>query len=156
MPAKRNFAQGTAVSVEKTYSEIRVLLKKYEATNFALIEQEAHFGIVFEKSNRRVRFVVPLPSKDEAHVTKGNQYRTYQGGYSAAKHEQLIKERWRAAYLVIKAKLESVDSGIESFDEAFMGQLVLPSGQTMSEWVSPQLDASVAGGVMPALLPSGK
>lgn len=151
----RTFAKGTSTSVEKTFSEIRALLKKYDATNFAIIEDDDRFGIAFQRDNRRVRFIVPLPSKADAQITKGNQYRRYNAGYSEAKHEQLIRERWRAAFLVIKAKLESVNSGIETFDEAFMGQLVLASGQTMAEWATPQMDMLMDTDNMPPLLPSG-
>lgn len=151
----RTFAKGTSTSVEKTFSEIRALLKKYDATNFAIIEDDERFGIAFQRDNRRVRFVVPLPSRDDARVVTGNQYRQYKGAYSESKHEQLIRERWRAAFLVIKAKLESVNSGIETFDEAFMGQLVLASGQTMAEWATPQMDMLMDSDNMPPLLPSG-
>lgn len=156
MPPEAKFAAGTTTSTEKTFSEIRALLKRYEATNFAMIENAQHFGIAFEYRNRRVRFIVPLPDTSEAHVTKGNQYRRYDGGYSEVKHEQLIRERWRAAFLVIKAKLESVASGIETFDEAFMGQLVLPDGHTMTEVITPYLDGAYANGEMPPLLGDGK
>ena len=42
-----------------------------------------------------------------------------------------VRRRWRALLLVIKAKLESVESGIETFEEAFASQIVLANGQTV-------------------------
>lgn len=54
--------------------------------------------------------------------------------------------------LAIKSKLESVESGIEQFDEAFMAQIVLPDGRTMAEYAMPQIAKSYTSGTMPPLL----
>ena len=71
-----------------------------------------------------------------------------------AAHEQATRQRWRALALSIKAKLESVESGIEQFEEAFMAQIVLPNGKTVGEWVAPQIEASYKSGNMPPMLPA--
>ena len=153
MKAASRYAAGTTVLVDKTISEIRALItQRYEATNFALIENGERFGIAFEMHNRRVRFVIPLPQKADAMIVKRGYYGKT---FSQEKFDQLLRERWRATLLVIKAKLESVESGIESFDAAFMAQLILPSGQTMEEWASPQMETLMIDGAMPPLLPSG-
>jgi hypothetical protein len=41
--------------------------------------------------------------------------------------------------LSIKAKLEAVETGIESFEIAFMPYVVLPDGKTVAEHVLPAL-----------------
>ena len=120
MAIRGKFATETAVSPEKSLAEIKTLLKNYKAEKFAYIEDDTRIGIAFEMQNRRVRFILPLPTNDEAHITKGNQYTRRDAGYSATKHEQLIRQRWRGLVLTIKAKLESVEVGIETFEEAFM------------------------------------
>lgn len=155
--AKRSetgYAAGTTISPDATMSSIRDLLRRYECRKISTIEDDTYFGIAFEHENRRIRFVVPMPDKNDekAHRWHGNQNRMYDDGFDPAKYEQLVRERWRSCYLSIKGKLESVESGIESFDSAFMGQLILPSGQTMVQVVTPYLDHEYESGVMPQFL----
>jgi hypothetical protein len=146
------YAVKTDVTPEKTLAEIQQAVKRYGATRFAFIDDPEKVGIAFEMEGRRIRFVLPLPTQEEAMV-KVNQSRAKR--YSESAHQQLIRARWRALLLVIRAKLESYASGIETVEQAFMAQLVLPSGQTMSEWALPQIAAAYETGNMPPLLPSG-
>ncbi len=44
--------------------------------------------------------------------------------------------RGRALLLVIKAKLESVESGIETLEQAFLAHVVMANGQTVYERIS--------------------
>ncbi|MDD3798409.1 MAG: hypothetical protein PHE36_04435 [Novosphingobium sp.] len=67
--------------------------------------------------------------------------------------EQACRQRWRALALVIKAKLEAIDSGISEFDDEFMAHIVLPNGRTVSEEVRPKITSAYAGEGMPNLLP---
>jgi hypothetical protein len=55
--------------------------------------------------------------------------------------------------LAVKAKLEVVESGISTFEDEFMPHIVLPSGQTVSEWMGPQITAAYLSGLMPPMLP---
>lgn len=146
------YAERTTVSVAKTQEEIRSALKRYGAAKYAYFEDDDKIGIGFEIKNRRVRFVVPLPTKQEAMV-KVNASRAQKFSENAL--DQKVRQRWRALLLSIKAKLESVESGIESIDEAFMAQLVLPNGQTMAELALPQIEAAYSTGTMPPLLGTG-
>ena len=66
--------------------------------------------------------------------------------------EQALRTRWRALLLCIKAKLESVESGIETFDTAFMAQIVLPDGRTVEERVLPEIEKAYLTGVAPTTL----
>ncbi len=160
MASKGKFATETTVSVEKSLAEIRTLLKRYEAGKFGYIEEDDRVGIGFEMQNRRVRFVMPLPDRADLRVIHGSQYGAYGRERSSSEvetaYERAVRSRWRGLVLTIKAKLESVEVGIESFDEAFMAQLVLPSGETMAEWAAPQIKVAYEQGVMPPLLPSGR
>jgi hypothetical protein len=54
--------------------------------------------------------------------------------------------------LVIKAKLEGVASGIETFDQAFMAHILLPNGETTGEQLIPQIQIAYKTGAMPTLL----
>ncbi len=59
--------------------------------------------------------------------------------------------RWLA--LVIKAKLEAVESGITMFEEEFLAHIVLPDGKTAGEHVIPAIESSYQTGKVKALLP---
>ena len=56
-------------------------------------------------------------------------------------------------YLIIKAKLEAVDSGISTVEREFFYDVVLPDGKTVGEWMAPQLETVYQTGNMPLILP---
>jgi hypothetical protein len=78
-------------------------------------------GKVHDKRN--VMFELPLP-KVEAFKLDGLR-RTRSPEKQHAAWEQGCRSSWRALLLAIKAKLVSVESGVESFEEAFLAQLVV-------------------------------
>ncbi len=55
--------------------------------------------------------------------------------------------------LVIKAKLEAVETGITMFDEEFLAHIVLPNGNTVGQFMLPQVESTYNSGAMPPLLP---
>jgi hypothetical protein len=56
---------------------------------------------------------------------------------------------------MLKAKLESVESGIETFDSAFLAQIVMPNNTTVGDLLTPQLVSAYKTGRMPkALMPA--
>lgn len=61
--------------------------------------------------------------------------------------EQATRQRWRALHLVVKAKLEAVESGITVFDDEFLAHIVLPDGGTVGRWMRLRVgvDASATG-----------
>ena len=60
---------------------------------------------------------------------------------------------WRALNLVIKAKLEAVECGISVFEDEFMASIVLPSGDTVGDFMKPQIEQAYISRTMPSLLP---
>lgn len=143
------FATDTSVSTDKTLAEIMTVLRRYNATKTVYGMDADYVTIVFEMKGKRVRFLMPLPTQADAEV-KINQSNKTRFSHSA--YEQKVRSMWRSLLLTIKAKLESVESGIETFEDAFMAQLVLPDGRTMGEWAKPQIEEIYTGGKMPALL----
>jgi hypothetical protein len=138
------YAKGTEVSVDKTESEIKGLLRRYKADSFASFESGSNAMIAFEMQGRRIVFKLPLPDRNEKRFThtKINQHSalTPRPADVAFKvWDQACRERWRALLLCIKAKLESVDSGIETFEDAFLSHVMMPNGQTIGEMARPQI-----------------
>jgi len=147
-----NYAKDTEVTVDKSQTEIQRILRRYGAIKFVYGWEEERALVQFEMRNRRIRFVLPLPDRAEFKVTTAGRKRINSAVDAA--YEQATRQRWRALALSIKAKLESVESGIEQFEEAFMAQIVLPNGKTVGEWVVPQIEASYSSGNMPPMLPA--
>lgn len=151
------YAEKTTVPVEKTEAQIKQIIRKYGATQFASFEESERAMIAFQMNERRIVFTLPLPDKND------KEYTTYlQRGYrkqrtsTAAENawEQACRSKWRALFLCIKAKLESVDSGIETFEDAFLAHIQMPDGRSVSEHVRPRIAASYQSGTMQPLLPT--
>jgi uncharacterized protein (DUF58 family) len=149
------YAASTAVSSEKTRAEIERTLTKYGATGFMYGWQGPMAMIAFELQRRRIRFLLPLPDRND------NQFRfTPARGLErspeqiAEAYDQAVRQRWRALLLVIKAKLEAVEAGITTLESEFLSNLLLPNQQTVGEWLEPQLEEVYQSGTMPPLLPA--
>jgi hypothetical protein len=151
------YAADTSVSTEASRAEIERTLRRYSASSFAYGWERERAAVSFEAQGRRVRFVVPLPDRKDPDIVLYRHSSGHMMERSASaqeeRWEQACRQRWRALALVIKAKLEAIESGISTFDEEFLAHIVLPSGQTVGEWVGPQIDTAYSLGQMPALLP---
>lgn len=144
------YAQGTEVSVERTQLELQQVLRKYGATGFAMGWTEEQGVVQFMAEERQIKFVVPAPASHEFTRTKAGQQRTSAQLKNAIAAEE--RRRWRALLLVIKAKLEAVQSGIVTFEEEFLAHVVMPDGRTVQQHVEePIRRAYVEGHVRPLL-----
>ena len=152
------YAKDTGVPAERSRAEIEGLLLRYGADQFMYgIKPEAAV-IAFRAQGRHVRFILPFPSPTErrfTHVKHARRYFEQERTEAQARSawEQEIRARWRALALVIKAKLEAVETGIAEFEDEFMAHVVLPNGQTMSEHARPLIARAYESGQMPPLLP---
>jgi hypothetical protein len=123
------YAEKTVVSVEKSRIEIERILSRYHADQFATaIDNDAHRAMIrFRCQGRVIRFEMELPQQSE----------------------QRLRTRWRALCLTIKAKLESVESKIETFEEAFLAHVVMPDGRTVGDVAIPEINRAIENGQMP-------
>lgn len=150
-----SYASNTTVSPEKSRAEIQATLKRYHATHFAYAEMPDQAMVGFQVGAIRVRFHVPLPDPTARGFThKKTRYATTKRTEREAENawEKAVRQRWRALALCIKAKLESVEAGIETFEESFLAHIVLPGGKTIGDQVVPGLHAALEGKDLPPLL----
>jgi hypothetical protein len=127
-----NYAKRTKVPAERTRHEIEELMRKRGADQFFSASDARRVWLAFRINGRHIRFTLPMPEGPSP---------------------QLVRSRWRALLLVVKAKLEAVDICITTLEEAFIGETVLPNKQTVAEYMAPQLETTYASGKMPPLLP---
>ncbi len=148
-----SYAQRTTVGQPATFNEIERTLKRYGATAFMYGSTDTEAVVMFDAKGLRLKFRLRFPGIESFRLTETGRERTDSVALKAQDEE--VRRRWRALLLVIKAKLESVESGIETFQEAFASQIVLANGQTVGQWLVPQLAESASSGNMPPLLPGG-
>lgn len=132
------YAARTDIPADRSRADIEKTLAKYGATRFAYATEANRATIMFEAKDRRLRFDLPLPVGVTSH------------------DDQLRRSRWRALLLCIKAKLEAVDSKIETFEEAFLAHVVLQDGGTVYEHTREPIALSYSGASMQPLLPGPK
>lgn len=150
------YAESTSVSVSKTRGEIDGLLRKHKASSFGVFEEKKRAILVFEMAERRIVFHLPLPDQMDKRFILTSQGKTRSVDAAVASWEQACRSRWRALFLCIKAKLESIESGIETFEDAFLAHIQMPDGHSVSEHVRPRIAAAYAGEPMQPLLPALK
>lgn len=151
------YAEKTSVSVEKTESEIKSTLRRYGATSFASFEEVGRAMLAFEMNGRRIIFRLPLPDRNSTQFTRYvRRSIPYSRTTTEAEKlwEQACRSRWRALFLCIKAKLESIESGIETFDDAFLAHIQMPDGRSVGDHVKPKIEQSYLTGTMQPLLPA--
>lgn len=151
------YAEKTSVDASKSRAEIERILIRYGADQFMYgwdDNSESLKAIVaFRMNNRYIKFFLPMPSKAEFNITKGTRRRKRSPELALKAWEQATRQRWRALALVIKAKLEAVESGITEFETEFMAHIVLPDGQTVGQFMLPQIALAYDKKKMPGLLP---
>ena len=153
------YATTTDVPVERSKAEIETLLIRHgcDAVATAWDGKLQKAVVQFRMGNRHMRFQITIPDPgDEAFIWSSRGKRTT--ATQVKLYHQAIRSRWRSLLLCIKAKIEAVESDIETVDEAFMAQLVLPDGQTVGQKLLPAVCEAYKTGTLPpvaGLLTSG-
>lgn len=148
------YADSTNVSPENTRAEIERILRRYGATEFAYATKGSKAMIGFKAHDRYIKILLPVPDINNREFQFTPARKQKRSPQEAEKvWEQACKQRWRALSLLIKAKLEAIESGIVTFEAEFEANTVLPNGQTVHEFIQPQIAMAYEKGSMPSLLP---
>lgn len=140
------YAANTSVPVDRSRSEIEILLTRYGASEFGYTGSVGRAIIGFRVQSSEgvpmvVRIILPLPTLEE------NANATAQ-----TKHGQHCRSLWRSLVLVVKAKLEAVSSGISTIEREFMPDIVMANGKTVGQAFREQLPAMTTDRKTPLLL----
>lgn len=151
------YAENTDVPVEKSQAEIKSIVMRYGATRYATLDDPVCAMIAFEIANRRIKFTLPLPDRSDERFThkmhgSGKKIpRSDEESYRV--WEKSCRQRWRALGLIIKAKLEAVETGISTIEREFLSNILLPDGQLVGDFLVPQIAVAYESGQMPKMLP---
>lgn len=147
---KSKYAQGTSVTVEKSQQEIASMLRKYGASDFASGWSDRKPYVVFKTEGLMFKLEVPEPDWEKFKITETGRSRKLDQIESQIMNERM--RRWRILVLLVKAKLESVAIGNTTIFEEFLSEVVLPSGEKMSNFLLPQIQEIYITGRMPEQL----
>lgn len=130
MAERTIYAARTEISVSKSKADIEKLVTRYGADGIGTMTLGGTAQVAFRMKGRNILFRMGIPDNPQ-------------------------KERsiWRALLLTIKGKLESSECGIESFEDAFLANIVMPNGQTVSEMTRPVIASHYSGNTNIPLLP---
>lgn len=146
------YAEKTKVGSDKSKSDIEKILQRYGASSFMYGWQDTKAIVAFQMHNRHIKFILPMPDRNSNEFTKTDTGRDRSESSQLQAYEQSIRQKWRALTLVIKAKLEAVESGISEFESEFLANIILPDGQTVGSFMEPQIEQAYKTGKMPPLL----
>lgn len=149
------YAAATTVGADKSRAEIERTLQRYGATGFLYGWSQDRAVIGFHMCNRQIKFTLQMPDrKDTAFWKTPGGRRQRKESQAHAAWEQATRQRWRALALAVKAKLEAVEAGIATFDGEFLPYIVLPGGETVADFMLPQIETAYATGKIPKMLPA--
>lgn len=145
------YAANTSVSVENSRAEIERTLRRYKAESFAYATEGSRAMVGFKIGGRAIRFWLEMPDPEHKDFTQHSRGRR-EPAAAERLWEQACRQKWRALALVIKAKLEAVSAGITTIEDEFLAHTILPSGETVGQWMQPQVDEAYRLGRMPTQL----
>jgi hypothetical protein len=134
------YAQDTDVPVERSKAQIEQLLRAHGAERYASGWTREEDRIEFSMAGVRIRFTLPRPRPEDHETTSSGRARPK--GDIARHVAKLERQRWRALQLVVRAKLEAVESGMAVFEQEFLAFVVTPwSDRTVGDILVPRLQA---------------
>lgn len=125
---RRVYAEDTRVPVAQSRASIDAELKKVGATRIVTMDEPLEAIVAFNLDLRLIKLQIAIPGDA---------------------NDQRRRSIWRAVLLVVKAKIEAVEQGITTVEQEWLAHVLLPSGQTVGEWMEPQLELASDRGTMP-------
>lgn len=147
------YAQSTTVDSTASRAEIERTLARYGATSFMYGWQGDRAALAFTANDRQIRFILPLPDRNDRRFTHTPAKNSKRSPEAAEKeYDAAVRQSWRALNLVVKAKLEAVAAGIVSFEQEFLAHIVLPNDRTVFEETEAGIELAYSTGTVKPLL----
>ncbi len=149
------YASKTTVGIDRSKSEIEKTLGKYGASSFMYMTGAKGAAIAFTAHGRQVRMMVPISIRENFQFsrTPSGKERERSPSQQDDAFEQGARQRWRALALVVKAKLEAVESGVATFETEFLPYTLIPGTKhTAAEVLLPKIEEAYNTGKPPQLL----
>src|SRR5512133_3496191 len=113
------YGAGTRVAVHRSRYELERVLNKYGADEVFFVEADANASIQFEMHGRYVQLALPLPDPKDPGFTHTPSGKPRTPTAQERAYEQALREHWRSLIVAVRGKLQSVESGISTFEQEF-------------------------------------
>jgi len=128
----------TATSGEKALGEIQKLLRAFGCNKFGSMVDDAAGELLVQFEYRRRMVSVKASTKGYAAAwLKENPWNYRRAGTEQQHRKKALDIASVAVYSIlrdwIKGQVMAIETGILSFEGAFLGQIMLPSGKTVLE-----------------------
>lgn len=136
------YAEGTEVPVERSRFEIERMLQRAGALKVGVMSEPGAATVYFHsKDGWDVQLRILLPTASDALKVKDRRGWVLGEAKRQEWLDQRAREKWRQLAFVLKAKLTSLDLGIETFEQVFLAHLVL-GGRPVGERLLPAVRAA--------------
>lgn len=147
------YAAQTKVPVNRSKDEIEKILMRYGADQFVYGRDGSIAMVGFRYQRKTVKLELQLPPPKDFESTPRGRKRASSIGLQ--EWEKACRQQWRALALIIKAKLEGIESGISTFEKEFLAFICLPDGQTVGDIAIPKINKAIEQRKMPKFLLTG-
>jgi hypothetical protein len=113
------YGAGTRVGVHRSRYELESVLSKYGADDVLLVEADATAAVQFAMHGRYVQLAFPLPDPQDARFTHTPSGKVRAASARERAYDQALREHWRSLIVAVRGKLQSVESGISTFEQEF-------------------------------------
>ena len=130
------YAEGTKVSVESSRGEISGILAKHGVERMGWQTGPQGDELMFELSGHAFRFQIVKPTLEEVrdrYVADGGRWNLVYD--PSAKVAAEWRRRWRANVLLLKAKLEFIESGDTTLERELLPYMLTSGGRTVAELI---------------------
>jgi hypothetical protein len=110
---------GTRVEVHRSRYELERVLHKYGADEVLFVEADANAAIQFAMDGRYVQLALPLPDPEDSRFTHTPSGKPRTATAQERAYDQALREHWRSLLVAVRGKLQSVESGISTFEQEF-------------------------------------
>lgn len=130
-----------ATSGKAAVDDMRKLLAGFGATSFGVLEEFAAGSVVVQFVWRERRVTIRASAKGYAAAwLRHHPYNPSRMRVSKIDHERrALEQAHKSVYSILrdwlKGQLTAIEVGMLSFEGAFLGQILLPSGETVLERV---------------------
>lgn len=135
-----SYAKGTSVPADRSMSQLRQLLLKNRADGVAIAETREGAAVQFVFERIPYKFHIHYPSGREEKIKftpTGNERSLNQIDKEI---DAEVRRLWRAMVLYVKAAIEAHENGLVDLKRSMMGNIMLPTGQTMYQKLEGRLD----------------
>ncbi|MFL5945574.1 MAG: hypothetical protein ACJ74C_09095 [Gaiellaceae bacterium] len=107
------------MEVHRSRYELERVLSGFGASEVLFVEADATASLQFELHGRYVQMAMPLPDPTHARFTHTPTGKPRAAAAQERVYEQALRQHWRSLVVAVRGKLQSVESGISTFDHEF-------------------------------------